>query len=105
MSYYDPDKILKQLNDDRNAIIDDMNKVMKDVHAEAEKILEQVREMKQNFAWGSWEPHIVGIIPKRVKGKWYFRGDTVYRKQRFGPGGVHYKYGDTFDILKDSDGI
>lgn len=68
-------------------------------------MLEQVRDMKKNFTWGAWEPYTVGIVPKRVKGKWYFRGDTVYRRQRFGAVSPQYMYGDTFDILKDSDGL
>ena len=70
-----------------------------EMRQEADQLLEQVRRMRENFAWGSWEPYQVGIVPRRVKGRWYWRGDTVYRKERFGPGGVRYQYGDLFDVL------
>jgi len=103
MSYYDPDKIQQQLNSEYQQIVSDMSQQMKALHKEAEEMLEQVADMKKKLTWGSWEPYTVGFMPKRVKGKWYFRGDIIYRSQRFGPGGVHYKYGDTFDAIRDFD--
>lgn len=45
--------------------------------------------------WESW----YAWRPKYINGKWYWR-EYVYRKQSFGPGGVHWKYGDIFDKLR-----
>ena len=105
MGYYDPHKVQQQINDEYKIMIKDMNNAMQAMNDEAKKMLDEVRRMKENFTWGAWEKHTVGLMPKRINGKWYFRGATVYRKQRFGPGGVHYKYGDDFDVLRESDDV
>lgn len=85
----------------RQDALDEMKKSMAEMTSMADELRKAVDEMKENLEWGMWETHKL-ILPKRIKGKWYWPGDTVYRKQRFGPGGVHYKYGDSFDILKDT---
>jgi len=82
---------------------DMMKQQMEGLRNDSEELLEQVRQMKKRLTWGSWEPYTIKVFPKRIKGKWYWPGDTVYRRQRFGPGGVHYNYGDTFDALRDFD--
>lgn len=43
--------------------------------------------------WYAWRP-------VRINGKWYWF-TKVYRRFLSSPGGGFYKYGDTFDILKD----
>ena len=47
-----------------------------------------------------WEPYTLKVFPKHINGRWYFAGDTVYRRQVLGPGGVWWKYGDEFDYLR-----
>lgn len=47
-----------------------------------------------------WEPYRLKLFPKKINERWYFAGDTVYRRQVLGPGGVHWRYGDEFDYLK-----
>ena len=47
-----------------------------------------------------WEPYTLKLFPKRINSRWYFAGDTVYRRSRFGPGGYTWVYGDEFDYLK-----
>ena len=48
-----------------------------------------------------WECHWT-IFPRRINGRWYCR-DYVYRKFVLSPGGGFWKYGDEFDVLKDSE--
>lgn len=103
MAYYDINKIHQDINKEYNQIVKDMNQQISNMHKEAEEMLEQVEQIKKNLTWGVWEPYKIKFLPKRVKGKWYWPGDTVYRSQRFGPGGVHYKYGDDFDVIRDAD--
>lgn len=75
---------------------------MQEMRRMADELRDQVNRMKDALTWGEWEPYTVGIIPMRVNGHWYFKGDTIYRRQRFGPGGAWYQYGDDFDKLKES---
>lgn len=103
MAHYDPNKVYQDLNKEYNQIVKDMNHQMDLMRDEAVKMLEEVERMKKNLTWGAWEPYTIKMFPKRVKGKWYWKGDTIYRRQRFGPGGVHYQYGDTFDAIRDFD--
>lgn len=42
------------------------------------------------------------IRPRRINGRWYWL-DYVYRKFVLSPGGGFYRYGDEFDILKDTE--
>lgn len=83
--------------------INDLSKTMAEMRRMAEEVRDQVDAMNKALSWGDWEPHTVGIIPKRINGRWYWRGDTVYRRQRMWAltGGDQYKYGDEFDVLKD----
>ena len=64
---------------------------------------EEMRYMAEQYSWSEWKPHTVGIIPIRIKGRWYFKGDTVYRKEKmkYLTGSGKYKYGDEFDMLKE----
>jgi len=102
MAYFDPNKVYQDLNKEYNQMITDMNKQMDDLRKDSQDLLEQVRKMKSNLTWGAWEPYTIKLFPKRIKGKWYWKGATVYRRERVGPGGVHYQYGDDFDVLKDT---
>ena len=102
MAYIDLDKIQQGINSDYRQMVSEMNQQIYDLSKEAEKMLEQVREMKLNFTWGAWEPYKVKYVPKRIKGKWYWPGATVYRKQRIGVNPPQYMYGDDFDLLKDA---
>jgi len=82
----------------------DFQKVREDfdeLRRAADDLMEEVQKMKKAFTWGSWEPYTIKVYPKRINGRWYWPGDTVYRSHRFGPGGVHYRYGDHFDALRD----
>jgi hypothetical protein len=47
-----------------------------------------------------WERHWT-IFPRRINGRWYCR-DYVYRYWCLSPGGGFWKYGDEFDVLRDS---
>jgi hypothetical protein len=47
-----------------------------------------------------WEPYRLKLFPKKINERWYKPGDVVYRMRAFGPGGVHWQYGDEFDYLK-----
>ena len=77
---------------------------LKELRSMATELREEAEKTKKLFGWSDWEPHTVGIIPMRVNGRWYFKGDTVYRKEKmWGLSGSHqYKYGDEFDVLKES---
>ena len=70
---------------------------------QANAIRNQVDAFNKAVSWGDWEPHTVGVIPMRINGRWYWRGDTVYRRQRMWglTGGSQWKYGDEFDVLKE----
>lgn len=83
---------------------------MKDMHDEVERMrqeakamAEEVRRWQRDFGWSEWEPHTVGVIPMRLNGRWYWKGDTVYRKEkmRYLGSSKIYKYGDEFDVLKE----
>ena len=80
-----------------------LNTTMDEMRQEVDKMRDEIRRMKEHFTWGSWEPHNVGIVPIRVNGCWYFKGDTVYRKEKikYLTGSKEYKYGDEFDILRE----
>lgn len=47
-----------------------------------------------------WKKHYTWL-PKRINGKWYWF-KHVYRYWCLGPGGGFWRYGDEFDILKES---
>jgi len=47
----------------------------------------------------AWQPYRLRL-PKRVRGKWYWPSQTVYRRYHTSPGGGFYEYGDVFDYLK-----
>lgn len=85
----------------------EINQTMKEINAEADKLrldaeemLNEVRKMKESFSWGAWEPYKLKF-PKRIKGKWYWPGNTVYRreKMRYLSSSGMYQYGDDFDVL------
>ena len=86
---------------DLTQTIKNMNDQMADMQQQANKLLDDVRRMRQAFTWSSWEPHTVGVIPRHINGRWYFKGDTVYRreKMRYLTGSKEFQYGDEFDIL------
>ncbi len=44
--------------------------------------------------WYAWRP------VRTVSGRWMWL-ETVYQQASFGPAGIHYRYGDAFDVLKD----
>lgn len=89
-----------------------MDKDFQQLHDSLEVMRRDVRLMaeelrgwsSEQFAWSEWEPHTVGIIPRRINGRWYFKGDRVYRKERMRglTGSQQYRYGDEFDVLKDA---
>jgi hypothetical protein len=47
-----------------------------------------------------WRPYRLKVFPKRINGKWYRPGDTVYRRRVMDSNGGYYKYGDDFDFMK-----
>lgn len=50
-----------------------------------------------------WEWVPVTILwPRKINGRWYWPGSKVYRYYTLSPGGGFWRYGDEFDILKDS---
>jgi hypothetical protein len=81
----------------------DLSKSMAEMQRMTEDLRDQVDAMNKALGWGDWESHTVGIIPMRIHGRWYWRGDTVYRRQRMWglTGESQYKYGDMFDVLKE----
>jgi hypothetical protein len=87
-----------------NNELDQLSQTMKEMRRMTDEMREQVNQMSQAFAWSDWEPFVVGVIPRRVNGRWYFKGDTIYRKEKmkYLTGSREYCYGDDFDILKDS---
>lgn len=76
---------------------------------EVERMRQEMKEMANDLrnmgvGWSDWEPHTVGVIPIRLNGRWYWKGDTVYRKEkmRWLTGSGTYIYGDEFDVLKEN---
>ena len=83
--------------------INNLSKSMAEMQRMADEMRDQVDAFNKAVGWGDWEPHTVGVIPMRINGRWYWRGDTVYRRQRMWglTGGSQWKYGDEFDVLKE----
>lgn len=81
----------------------DMHDEVKRMREQAKEMAEQVKKWQKDFSWSEWESHTVGIIPMRLNGRWYFKGDRVYRKEKIKYLGASkiYKYGDEFDVLKE----
>ncbi len=92
--FEDMDHMIKEMNDEMSAS-------MAELRNQTDQVIKEVQRMKQALTWGAWEPYTVTLIPRRVNGRWYFKGDVIYRRQRFGPGGTFYAYGDQFDVLKE----
>jgi hypothetical protein len=89
--------------DEINKLFKDMNKVFD----EADKLFNKA--MSYNGATRlhpdhkpTWEP-VTLWWPKRIKGKWFWPTETVYRKFVLSPGGGFYLYGDDFDFIKDAE--
>lgn len=80
----------------------DLSKSMAEMQRMADELRDQVDAFNKAVGWGDWEPHVLKW-PMRINGRWYWRGDTVYRRQRMWglSGGNQYKYGDMFDVLKE----
>jgi hypothetical protein len=80
-----------------------MQNTVDEMRRRAKELRDEVDAMNRSLGWGDWEPHTVGIIPIRLNGRWYWKGDTIYRRQRMWglTGGSQYKYGDEFDVLKE----
>ena len=88
--------------DDIVEAVKDMNRMAQHMRAQVEQMRETVEKWTDR-GWSAWEPHVLKW-PKRVNGRWYWRGDTVYRRERMrGLTGSDnfYQYGDEFDILKN----
>lgn len=87
-----------------NTDFQQLNAQLDDMRRSAKEMADEVRRWQQDFSWSDWEPHIVGVIPMRINGRWYWKGDIVYRKEKIRYlGASHtYKYGDEFDVLKDN---
>ena len=83
--------------------VTEMRDAASEMRNAASEIREEIDKTLKLFGWSDWEPHTVGIIPRRVNGRWYFKGDTVYRKEKMWglSGSQQYKYGDDFDVLRD----
>lgn len=47
----------------------------------------------------TWKKHYC-LLPKHINGKWYWL-TYVYKHFQFSPGGGFWKYGDTFDALRN----
>lgn len=87
-----------------NNSIDDLSRSMQEMRRMSDELRDQVEKMKQAFTWSEWEPFVVGVIPCRVNGRWYWRGDVIYRREKIRhiSGTKEYMYGDNFDKLKES---
>jgi len=90
----DFDNFMRNMNQEMRESMDQLRK-------ETDEVIKEVRRLNQAITWGAWEPYTVTVMPRRINGRWYFKGDVIYRRQRFGPGGVSYAYGDEFDVLKE----
>lgn len=82
---------------------EDLNASLQEMRRQAQEMRDEVQRMSSRYSWSEWEPHTVGIIPKRINGRWYFKGDTVYRQEKmlYLTSSKQYRYGDEFDILQD----
>ena len=79
-----------------------MNDTAKQMQRELDAMRRSIEEWRDG-AWGEWETYKLKW-PRRIKGRWYWRGDTVYRRERMrGLTGSDnfYQYGDEFDVLKE----
>ena len=47
-----------------------------------------------------WQPTTLWI-PRKINGRWYWPGASVYRRRSLSPGGGMWTYGDEFDVLKE----
>lgn len=101
--FRDYDRDMRKLQQDVRSMFDDMNATMDDLRKETEKVVAEARRMKQAFTWSAWESWTVGIMPKRVNRRWYFKGDVIYRRERMQglTGSNIFQYGDEFDVLKE----
>jgi len=88
------------MNKEIDRIFHDMDQTFKQVQEEMDQMAKDMAELLKPITWSEWKPHKIKF-PKRINSKWYWPGDTIYRKQRIGPGGTAYKYGDQFDVLKE----
>lgn len=48
-----------------------------------------------------WKQHRL-LFPRRINGRWYWPGNVVYRYFVLSPGGGFWKYGDEFDMLRNT---
>ena len=87
-----------------NNLSNDLSKSLAEMRRMSDEMRVEVDKLNRLVGWSEWEPHTVGIIPKRINGRWYFKGDRVYRKEKMWglSGSNRYKYGDEFDILRDA---
>ena len=83
--------------------IGDLREVAEELRKEISTVREEANKLARKFAWGPWEPYTLKL-PRRIKGRWYWPGASVYRREkmsfRFRP--YDYEYGDEFDVLKDN---
>lgn len=54
---------------------------------------------KHNIAKPTWHSHYT-LLPRKINGRWYWL-TTVYRHFVLSPGGGFWRYGDSFDALRD----
>lgn len=93
--------LLKQYNQN-------MQQAWKDLAVQAKAMSQEAAKMRQDIEswnktrWSVWEPYKLKW-PKRINNRWYWRGDTVYRRERMRglTGSGDYQFGDEFDILKE----
>lgn len=89
------------MKEDIDNVFKDMDRVFKEMDkmfvAVDHRMMEVAKEANNH---SNWKPHTLWW-PKRVKGKWYWPTERVYRKFVLSPGGGFYVYGDDFDALRD----
>jgi hypothetical protein len=89
----------KELFKEIDGVFNSMDQTFKQLD-QTFKTLEQIADERFQTAQ-QWQKHTLKF-PKRVKGRWYWPGDTVYRKLNSSDG--KWKYGDDFDAIRDSNG-
>lgn len=90
------DDIQKELNQVMNYV----DGMVKNLDEAINIRMEQERALINSKA--KWESVQI-YWPKRIGKRWYWLGDTAYRRAEHTKEGLKFKYGTEFDVLKDSD--
>ena len=75
----------------------DFNKMLQDL----EKRMDEMQVQTEGFWEPQWKTHKL-ILPRIIRGKLFWPGQTVARRHHLSPGGGYWEYGTSFDVLRDS---